>query len=142
MLSFTQALAKISAPLGAVLSSTKSQAIQILLITSESVFLVDLAPSVSQCTNQPRMQNLRTPPFYFAALTRATPEEKAMYDYIRLTVPHSLPLGIVEEKLVCDFSKNDASFAKRTVRIVILSLTKCIEEQISKEMQDREGAIM
>lgn len=75
--------------------------------------------------------------------SKVSPKSVAIHAYITLIVMESLPLAIVENTNVRNFSKHKDVFARATIRKVLFKLTELVEKRIAKEMQaSRVGAIL
>jgi hypothetical protein len=78
--------------------------------------------------------------FNYAA---ASPIDHAVYNWIKLIVMKSLPLGIVEDPLYRQFSSSSVHVSTNTIKETIFALVELVEQKIALELhQARCGAIM
>ena len=78
---------------------------------------------------------------YIPNASSASYREKAMYSYLKLIVL-KLPLSIIEDSTLRDFSKYSERFSVKTLKETIFKLVQLVEETITNEMKTTKGSLM
>ena len=67
---------------------------------------------------------------FFSVIDKSNPRQKAICCYLRITISKMLPMSLVEDKNVREFSKHDCHIGIKSFKETLLRLVEVVREQI------------
>ena len=96
----------------------------------------------AELENCRRSTGLESRSRYIPNALSASYREKTMYSYLKLIVLKSLPLSIIEDSTLQDFSNYSERFSVKTLKETIFKLVKLVEENVTNEKKTTKGSLM
>ena len=75
-------------------------------------------------------------------MMQTTPRERAMFSWVEFITVLSFPIGYIQNSISRNFSKHNERIFVTTLKKVLSSLTRIVEDVIKKEITNMQGAMM